>query len=437
MKTKILDKLANGGALCVVGLGYVGLPLAIAFAKKVKTIGFDINEDKIKTYQKGIDLTYEVGDQAVMDSQILFTSDPKQIKEADFVIVAVPTPVYSDNNPDLRPLAGASQVVGQNLKKGAIVCFESTVYPGITENYCGPIIAKASGLKARTDFKLAYSPERINPGDQVHRLTNIKKIVSGQDKVTCQAVKSVYDLVIEETVPVSSIKAAEAIKVTENTQRDVNIAFMNECAGIFDKLGIDTGEVLKGMRTKWNALDFKPGLVGGHCIGVDPYYLINEAEKVNADAMLLKISREINNQAAFFVRDKTLKLLTLTGLPVKGMRVGVLGITFKENVGDARNSKVIDIINGLKEYGIEVLVYDPYADPRDIWQKYGVKLAPRSAVHDLNGLVVAVAHREFLDLDLDRFFKKDLVPQDRVLVDVKSIYPKERLEKLGYSYWQL
>ena len=433
---KIFDKLTKGqGKLCVVGLGYVGLPLAVEFAKKVPVIGFDINEDKLTAYRKGADPTHSMGD--VSQSGIDFTSDEKRIKEADFVIIAVPTPVFADNEPDLRPLKGASQTVGRNLQKGAIVVYESTVYPGVTEDFCGPILEKMSGLKIGQDFKIAYSPERINPGDRQHHLTNIKKIVSGMDQETCQTVKAVYDLVIEETVPVSSIKAAEAIKVTENSQRDVNIAFMNECAAIFDKLGLDTQEVLKGMNSKWNALGFQPGLVGGHCIGVDPYYLIQQAERCNADASLLRISREINNRVAGFLVEKTIKLLALTGRPVKGSRVGLLGITFKENVADARNSKAADIAKGLEEYGVQVLVADPHANRRDIKQKYGSELTDVSEMKDLDGLVIAVAHDDFKKLDLNSFYSKDLPAKDRVLVDVKGLYPAEEEEALGLTYWRL
>ncbi|WP_244666182.1 nucleotide sugar dehydrogenase [Lactobacillus nasalidis] len=433
---KISDKLTSGqGRLCVVGLGYVGLPLAVEFAKKVPVTGFDINEKKLAAYRQGLDPTNEIGD--VHDSGVDFTSDESKIREADFVIIAVPTPVYDDNQPDLRPLEGASRLVGRNLKPGAVVVYESTVFPGMTEDFCGPLLEEASGLKVGRDFKIAYSPERINPGDRRHRLTNIKKIVSGMDAETCQTVKEVYDLIIKETYPVSSIKAAEAVKVTENSQRDVNIAFMNECAAIFDKFGLDTQEIVNAMNTKWNALGFNPGLVGGHCIGVDPYYLIQQAERFNADASLLRRSREINNQVAGFLRDKTIKYLSLAGRPIKGARVGVLGITFKENVSDARNSKVADLVKGLTEYGAEVLVADPRADKADIKQKYGISLLPLSEMKNLDGLVVAVAHDEFKKLDLNSFYKPALAASERVLIDVKGLYPAELEKKLGFSYWRL
>lgn len=426
--------------VCVVGLGYVGMPLALEFAKHVPVIGFDINQEKIANYQKGLDPTNEVGSAAVKASKVCFTSDEKQISQGDFVIVAVPTPVYQDHVPDLRPVESASQIVGRNLKPGAIVVYESTVSPGITENVCAPILEENSGLKCGPDFKIGYSPERVNPGDPVHKVATVKKVVSGMDQDALLKIKKLYDLIIAAgTYPVSSIKVAEAIKITENSQRDVNIAFINEMSVIFEKLGISTREVIDGMNTKWNALGFWPGLVGGHCIGVDPYYLIEEAEGLGYHPRVLTATRQVNNQMAAFISYRVIKRLALLGKRLKGCKVAVLGITFKENCPDIRNSKVVDIIHKLQDYGIVVEVADPWADPALVKRVYGIDLKPLSAIRDADCLLVAVAHRQFKDLsmaELNQGFK-DIPQQEKLLVDVKSIYDQAQVKQAGFSYWSL
>lgn len=360
---KIYNGLISGDEkLALVGLGYVGMPIAVEFAKHVKVIGFDINEKRIEEYRNGIDSTNEVGE-AIKNTSVEFTSDPTTLQEARFIIVAVPTPVNNDTTPDLRPIKGASRTVGQNIKPGTIVVFESTVYPGVTEDICVPIIERESGLKCGKDWKIGYSPERINPGDRVHTLTNIRKIVSGMDEESSNEIKKVYDIVIKAgTFPVSTIKTAEAVKVVENSQRDINIAFMNEIAMICDRLGIDTDEVLSGMNTKWNALGFRPGLVGGHCIGVDPYYLTNIAEKLGYHSQIILNGRKVNDSMGAYVADAAIKEMIEAGMAPKKASIIILGITFKENCPDTRNSKVVDIIKRLEEYEIEPIVTDPWAD---------------------------------------------------------------------------
>lgn len=339
--------------VALVGLGYVGMPLAVAFAKKVDVIGFDVNEVKIELYRTGVDPTHEVGDEAIRNTSLQFTSDETDLRKAKFLIVAVPTPVNQDKTPDLAPVIGASEVVGRNLTAGAIVVYESTVYPGVTEDICVPILERESGLRCGVDFKVGYSPERINPGDKVHRLENIAKIVSGMDEESLAEIKNIYDLVIEVgTYPVSTIKTAEAIKVVENSQRDINIAFMNELAMVFDRMGIDTNEVVDGMNTKWNALGFRPGLVGGHCIGVDPYYFVYEAEKLGYHSQIILAGRKVNDGMGAFVADAAIKEMVLAGKSPKTAKVAIFGLTFKENCPDTRNSKVEDIIIRLKEYGV-------------------------------------------------------------------------------------
>ena len=397
MTMNVYQDLLNGKSkLALVGLGYVGMPIAVAFAKKVPVIGFDLNQEKIEKYREGHDPTGEVGDAAIRETSVDFTSDETRLKEAAFIIVAVPTPINSDKTPDLAPVEGASVTVGRNLTKGAIVVYESTVYPGVTEDICVPILEKESGLKCGSDFYVGYSPERINPGDKAHRLENIKKIVSGMNTETMEEIAKVYELVIKAGVHrASSIKVAEAAKVVENSQRDINIAFMNELAMVFDRMDIDTHEVIEAMNTKWNALGFYPGLVGGHCIGVDPYYFVYEAEKLGYHSQIILAGRKINDDMAGYVADVIIKQLVLANKKVKQSKVLILGITFKENCPDTRNSKVNDIIQRLNEFGIQPLVSDPYADPADAKREYGVDLVDWENVRDVDCVVFAVAHNSF------------------------------------------
>ena len=426
--------------LALVGLGYVGMPIAVEFAKHIKVIGFDINENRVNEYASGIDSTNEVGE-AIKDTTVEFTSDPAKLKEARFIVVAVPTPVNEDNTPDLRPVEGASRTVGKNLSAGTIVVFESTVYPGVTEDICVPIIEKESGLKCGVDWKIGYSPERINPGDRVHTLTSIRKVVSGMDEESAREIKKIYDIVIKAgTFPVSSIKTAEAVKVVENSQRDINIAFMNEIAIICDKLKIDTDEVLAGMNTKWNALGFKPGLVGGHCIGVDPYYLTNVAEKLGYHSQIILNGRQVNDSMGAFVADAAIKEMIEAGLAPKKAVVVILGLTFKENCPDTRNSKVVDIINRLKEYDINPVVTDEWADPQVAKQEYGVDLIPRQEVPKADCVIIAVGHKEYRSLSLmqlKELFKADIPDNEKVLIDVKSLYRMDELKASGLRFWRL
>lgn len=426
--------------LALVGLGYVGMPIAVEFAKHVKVIGFDINEKRINEYKNGIDSTNEVGE-AIKNTTVDFTADPKRLREAKFIIVAVPTPVNDDNSPDLRPVKGASKIVGQNITPGSIVVFESTVYPGVTEDICIPIIENESGLKCGSDWKIGYSPERINPGDRVHTLTTIRKIVSGMDKETAEEIKKVYDIVIKAgTFPVSTIKTAEAVKVVENSQRDINIAFMNEIAIICDKLKIDTDEVLAGMNTKWNALGFKPGLVGGHCIGVDPYYLTNAAEKLGYHSQIILNGRQVNDSMGAFVADAAIKEMIEAGKAPKRSTVVIMGLTFKENCPDTRNSKVVDIINRLKEYEIEPIVTDAWADKEVAKQEYGVNLVAFDEVEKADCIIVAVGHNEFRSMSMMKIkelFKAELSDEEKVLLDVKSLYRMDELRASGIRFWRL
>lgn len=426
--------------LALVGLGYVGMPIAVEFAKHVQVIGFDINEKRINEYKNGIDSTNEVGE-AISKTTVDFTADPARLKEAKFIIVAVPTPVNPDNTPDLRPVEGASRTVGQNIAPGTIVVFESTVYPGVTEDICIPIIEKESGLKCGVDWKIGYSPERINPGDRVHTLTSIVKVVSGMDEESAREIKKVYDIVIKAgTFPVSSIKTAEAVKVVENSQRDINIAFVNEVAMICDRMGIDTDEVIAGMNTKWNALGFKPGLVGGHCIGVDPYYLTNAAEKLGYNSQIILNGRKVNDSMGAFVADAAIKQMIEAGMAPKKANVVILGITFKENCPDTRNSKVVDIINRLKEYEINPIVTDAWADVDIAKHEYGVELVSFENLPKADCIIVAVGHNEFRSMSmmqLKGLFKDELADDEKVLVDVKSLYRKDELEASGMRYWRL
>ena len=439
---ELYDKLvANEESLALVGLGYVGMPIAHAFAKKgINVIGFDLNAAKIALYKSGIDPTKEVGDDEIKQTKILFTSDEKELQKAKFIIVAVPTPVNMDHTPDLSPVIGASEIVGRNLKPGSIVVYESTVYPGCTEDVCIPILEKESGLKCGVDFKIGYSPERINPGDKLHRLENIRKIVSGIDAESLAEIKAVYDLVIEVgTYPVSNLRTAEAVKVVENSQRDINIAFMNELSMVFDRMDIDTNEVVDGMNTKWNALGFRPGLVGGHCIGVDPYYFTYEAEKLGYHSQIILNGRIVNDSMGGFVADKAVKMMIKAGQAPKKSKVVILGLTFKENCPDTRNSKVNDIIKQLNRYGIEPAVVDPWANERDAMHEYGVSLTKIEDITDADCVIVAVAHNEFKALHLNNIKKlfRSVPDEEKVLIDVKGLYKVEELKASGMQWWRL
>ncbi len=440
--SNLYDRLIRGEEkLALVGLGYVGMPIAVEFAKHVSVIGFNHNEHRIQQYKSGIDPTNEVGNEVISKTTVDFTSDEKRLAEAKFIIVAVPTPVKDDNNPDLGPVENASRIVGRNMVPGTIVVYESTVYPGVTEDICIPILEKESGMKCGTDFKVGYSPERINPGDRVHTLTNIRKIVSGMDEESADVIKKVYDIVIKAgTFPVSDIKTAEAVKVIENSQRDINIAFMNEIAMICDRMGIDTDEVLAGMNTKWNALGFKPGLVGGHCIGVDPYYLTNVAERLGYHSQIILNGRKVNDSMGAFVADAAIKQMIEAGKAPKNAKVIIFGITFKENCPDTRNSKVNDIIKRMEEYEIVPQVTDPWADPQIAKHEYGVNLIPFEEVKDADCIIVAVGHKEFRSLSmiqLKEFFKADLADDEKVLIDVKSLYRMDELKASGMRFWRL
>jgi UDP-N-acetyl-D-galactosamine dehydrogenase len=437
---KIYEGLLKGQEkLALVGLGYVGMPIAVEFAKHINVVGFDINKKRIEEYKNGIDSTNEIGP-SIKNTKVDFTNNSNELKKCKFVIVAVPTPVNTDNTPDLRPVESASKIVGQNLCRGAIVVFESTVYPGVTEDVCVPIIEKESGLKCGVDWKIGYSPERINPGDKVHTLTTIKKIVSGMDEESSKEIKKVYDIVIAAgTYLVSNIKTAEAIKVIENSQRDINIAFMNEIAIICDKLGIDTIEVLEGMNTKWNALGFKPGLVGGHCIGVDPYYLTNIAEKHGYHSQIVLNGRKVNDSMGAYVAEAAIKQMIEAGLAPKKATVVILGITFKENCPDTRNSKVVDIINRLKEYEIYPFVSDGWADSIVAKREYGVDLIEFNQLPKADCVIVAVGHNEFRSLSMSELKKlfKESNDNEKVLIDVKSLYRMDELKASGMRFWRL
>ncbi len=440
---KIFEELVNKEAsLALVGLGYVGMPIAVAFAAKgFDVIGYDLNSAKIELYRSGVDPTNEVGDETIKHTTVHFTSDENDLRKAKFYIVAVPTPINTDHTPNLAPVIGASEIVGRNISRGAVVVYESTVYPGVTEDVCIPILEKMSGLKAGVDFKVGYSPERINPGDKVHRLENITKIVSGMDEESLSEIKKVYDAVIEVgTYPVSSIKTAEAIKVVENSQRDINIAFMNELAMVFDRMGIDTNEVVDGMNTKWNALGFRPGLVGGHCIGVDPYYFTYEAEKLGYHSQIILNGRIVNDNMGSFVAEAAIKQMVQAGKAPRSSKVVILGLTFKENCPDTRNSKVEDIIKKLGEYGISPVVVDPWASESDAMHEYGVTLTPLVDVGGADCIIIAVAHNEFKSLTVDelkKLYREDICDNEKILVDVKGLYPIREIEKSGITYWRL
>ncbi len=426
-------------ALSLVGLGYVGMPIAVAFSRKVKVIGFDLNETKITQYQNGIDPTGEVGNEAIAACSVEFTSDESRLREAGFHIVAVPTPVNPDHTPDLTPVEGASRILGRNLTKGSIVVFESTVYPGVTEEVCVPILEAESGLRCGVDFKIGYSPERINPGDRVHRLETITKIVSGMDEETLEEVAKVYELVVEAGVHrAPSIKVAEAAKVIENSQRDINIAFMNELSIIFNKMGIDTRAVLEAAGTKWNFLPFFPGLVGGHCIGVDPYYLTYKAEQLGYHSQIILAGRRINDDMGKYVAECLVKNLIRAEIPVRGARVALFGFTFKENCPDTRNTKVIDIVRELREYGIEPMITDPVADEAEAQREYGIRFTAEEDIREMDAVVLAVAHREYTSLtrkQIDGLYGAQ--GRAKVLADIKGMLDKTAYEQAGYLYWRL
>ncbi len=439
MFNNLYEKIvSNEESVSLVGLGYVGMPIAVEFAKRnVNVIGFDLNKAKIAAYKDGKDPTNEVGDDVIKESTVQFTADESELKNAKFHIVAVPTPVNDDHTPDLSPVEGASTILGRNLTKGSIVVFESTVYPGVTEDVCVPILEKESGLKCGIDFKVGYSPERINPGDKVHRLNTITKIVSGMDEETLDVVAKVYEIVVDAGVyRADSIKVAEAAKVIENSQRDINIAFMNELSIIFNKMGIDTQAVLKAAGTKWNFLNFYPGLVGGHCIGVDPYYLTHKAEQMGYHSQIILAGRRINDDMGKYVAENTVKNIIKAGKPVKGANVAVLGFTFKENCPDTRNTKIIDIVKELNEYGINPVIADPQADSEEAEKLYGVKFVDISSIKETDAVILAVAHDSFKNISMNDLDKMYCCGQ-KVLLDIKGILNRKDYEAAGYIYWRL
>jgi UDP-N-acetyl-D-galactosamine dehydrogenase len=442
--------------ISVVGLGYVGLPLAIAFAKVADVVGFDISEQKVMQYRRGIDVTNEVGDHAVQETTAFLTWEEKYLRDCRFHVVAVPTPLKEDKTPDLRPVISASRTVGRNLTPGSIVVYESTVYPGVTEDVCLPILEEESGLTCGIDFKIGYSPERINPGDKVHRLETIVKVVSGMDEESLDIIAKVYELVVEAGVyRAESIRVAEAAKVIENAQRDINIAFMNELSILFNKLGIDTRSVLEAAKTKWNFLDFTPGLVGGHCIGVDPYYLTYKAEQIGYHSQIILAGRKINDSMGKYVAEHVVKNMIKADKPVKGSTVAVFGITFKENCPDVRNTKVVDVIQELEEYGVNVKVVDPVADAEDLLRTYGITLCKQEDIKDVDAVVFAVAHDAFKEINLSEVKKlynnarnavygseaaatsEEARVYKDVLIDVKGIFDRKKAEELNFLYWRL
>lgn len=431
------SQTVNARKVAVVGLGYVGLPIAVAFGKRDAVVGFDINKVKIDELRQGFDRTGEVSEADLKNTRIQFTSEPADLKAADFIIVAVPTPINEALQPDLTALRKSSELIGANLSVGSIVVFESTVYPGATEEVCQPILEKTSGMKCGVDFKLGYSPERINPGDKEHTLEKIVKVVSAQDAESLEIVANTYGLVVKAGIHrASSIKVAEAAKVIENTQRDLNIALMNELALIFHRLGIDTKSVLEAAGTKWNFLKFSPGLVGGHCIGVDPYYLTSKAESVGYHPQVILAGRRINNGMGKFVAEQTMKRLSQLNRPINDLKVAVLGLTFKENVPDLRNSKVPDIIHELKEYGVQVLVHDPIAESEEAVQEYGIHLSKWEQLKDVDGIILAVAHRAYADMDSEKLLLPLRSQRDGVVIDVKCVLDRAKLPA-SIKYWRL
>lgn len=431
----LYEKIMNRSEkIAVVGLGYVGMPLAVAFSKVADVIGFDLNKRKVDKYLEGIDVTKEVGNEEIKKTTCKFTTDETKLKEARFIIVAVPTPISEDKSPDLSPVIGASEIIGRNLSKGSIVVYESTVYPGVTEDICVEVLERTSGLKCGEDFKIGYSPERINPGDKEHRLNNIKKIVSGMDKQSLEEIANIYNLVIDVGVyKAESIKVAEAAKVLENSQRDINIGFINEIAMALDKMGISANEVINAMNTKWNALGFRPGLVGGHCIGVDPYYFIYQAEKLGFHSQIISASRRINDGMSNFIVESVIKQMILAGKKVKNSKVAFFGLTFKENCPDIRNTKVVDIINGLKEYGVEIIVTDSQADKEEVKREYNIDLVSIDEIKDVDCVIIAVAHKEYRELDFKYF--KEIQNDKPVIIDIKGILNKEDFN--DSMYWSM
>lgn len=440
LETNLYDQIITKKAeISLIGLGYVGLPIAIAFAKKVNVIGFDISTEKINLYKSGVDITKEVGNEVLKATQVKFTSNSNDLKNVKFHIVAVPTPVNKDHTPDLTPIKAASKTLGQNLSKGSIVVYESTVYPGVTEDICVPILEKESGLKCGIDFKVGYSPERINPGDTVHRLENIVKVVSGIDEETLDTIAKVYELVVDAGVyRAKSIKVAEAAKVIENSQRDINIAFMNELSIIFNKMNIDTKSVLEAAGTKWNFLNFSPGLVGGHCIGVDPYYLTYKAEQLGYRSQIILSGRQINDDMGKYVVENLIKKLIRTNISVKKAKVAILGFTFKEDCPDTRNTRVIDIVNELLEYDIVPVIADPIADASEARHEYGLEFEQMNNIKEMDAVILAVAHNEFTTLsakEISKWFKQD--NSEKVLLDIKGVLDKDELEENNFNYWRL
>lgn len=458
----LYEKIVNKDEkISLVGLGYVGMPIAVAFAKKADVIGFDVNKQKIELYKKGIDPTKEVGNEVIKNTTVEFTSDEARLREAKFHIVAVPTPVKDDHTPDLTPVESASRTLGRNLTKGSIVVFESTVYPGVTEDICVPILENESGLKCGEDFKVGYSPERINPGDKVHRLETIIKVVAGQDEETLDTAAKVYELVVEAGVhKAASIKVAEAAKVIENSQRDINIAFMNELSIIFNKMEIDTKAVLEAAGTKWNFLNFSPGLVGGHCIGVDPYYLTYKAEQMGYHSQIILSGRKINDDMGKYVAESTVKKMIKANKQINGAKVAIFGVTFKENCPDVRNTKVVDVIKELEEYGVDVKVIDPQADKEDLWREYRINLCEVEDIKEMDAVIFAVPHDEFKTIQLEEVkmmfgptgyvnleamnevaatseFDIDIDSKNCVLMDLKGIFNKKEAEDTGFVYWRL
>lgn len=459
---KLYEQIVNKEEkISLIGLGYVGMPIAVAFAKKVDVIGFDVNKPKIELYKNGVDPTKEVGNDVIKNTPVEFTSDETKLRKAKFHIVAVPTPVTDDHTPDLSPLESASRTLGRNLTKGSIVVFESTVYPGVTEDICVPILEKESGLKCGEDFKVGYSPERINPGDKVHRLETIIKVVSGQDEETLDTVAKVYELVVEAGVhKASTIKVAEAAKVIENSQRDINIAFMNELSIIFNKMGIDTKAVLEAAGTKWNFLNFSPGLVGGHCIGVDPYYLTYKAEQMGYHSQIILSGRKINDDMGKYIAESTVKKMIKANKQINGAKVAIFGITFKENTPDVRNTKVVDVIKELEEYGVEVKVVDPAADKEDLWHEFRINLCEIEDIKEIDAVIFAVPHDEFKAISLEDV-KRMFGPEEYnnseamnevaatseieievdnrgyVLMDIKGMFSRIQAEDMGFLYWRL
>jgi UDP-N-acetyl-D-galactosamine dehydrogenase len=442
--------------ISVVGLGYVGLPLAIAFAKVADVVGFDISEQKVMQYRRGIDVTNEVGDHAVQETTAFLTWEEKYLRDCRFHVVAVPTPIKEDKTPDLSAVASASRTIGRNLTRGSIVVYESTVYPGVTEEICVPVLEEESGLRCGVDFKIGYSPERINPGDKVNRLETIVKVVAGMDEDSTDIIAKVYELVVDAGVHrAQSIRVAEAAKVIENAQRDINIAFMNELSILFNKLGIDTRSVLEAAKTKWNFLDFTPGLVGGHCIGVDPYYLTYKAEQIGYHSQIILAGRKINDSMGKYVAEHVVKNMIKADKPVKGSTVAVFGITFKENCPDVRNTKVVDVIQELEEYGVNVKVVDPVADAEDLLRTYGITLCKQEDIKDVDAVVFAVAHDAFKEINLAEVKKlynnarnavygseaaatsEEAPAYKDVLIDVKGIFDRKKAEGLNFLYWRL